>query len=169
MTGSSDEKGSGGLYWTEKRIVSGTDPIEMGKNNSGLGVGGSMTHFAGYVPRLHPSDFEIRTRDGVGVDWPISYADLKASFERIERELPVGGRALAVGRSARLPARPAPRRGRGSVAWEGARELRDRDAGRAGRDHERRLRQPPALHLPRFLPRGLQGECKGIAVDHASA
>ena len=45
----------------------------MGKNNSGVGVGGSMTHFAGYVPRLHPSDFEVRTRDGVAVDWPISY------------------------------------------------------------------------------------------------
>jgi len=87
----SDEKGSGGLYWTDNRIVSGSDPIEMGKNNSGVGVGGSMTHFAGYVPRLHPSDFEVRTRDGVAADWPISYLDLKASFERVERELPVAG------------------------------------------------------------------------------
>ena len=89
----SDEKGAGqaGLYWTDNRIISGSDPIEMGKNNSGQGVGGSMTHFAGYVPRLHPSDFEIRTRDGVGVDWPISYWDLKGSFERVERKLPVAG------------------------------------------------------------------------------
>ena len=63
----------------------------MGKNNSGVGVGGSMTHFAGYVPRLHPSDFEVRSRDGVAVDWPISYWDLKPSFERVERELPVAG------------------------------------------------------------------------------
>jgi choline dehydrogenase-like flavoprotein len=85
----SDEKGSSGLYWTEKRIVSGNDPIEMGKNNSGVGVGGSMTHFAGYVPRLHPSDFDVKTRDGVGADWPISYAELRESFERVERELPV--------------------------------------------------------------------------------
>ena len=33
----SDEKGSGGLYWTDNRIIGGSDPIEMGKNNSGLG------------------------------------------------------------------------------------------------------------------------------------
>src|SRR5437588_1324348 len=50
----SDEAGSHKLYWTDKRIIGGTDPIEMGKNNSGIGVGGSMTHFAGYAPRFHP-------------------------------------------------------------------------------------------------------------------
>ena len=50
----SDEKGAGPIYWTDKRIISGSDPIEMGKNNSGVGVGGSMTHFAGYTPRFHP-------------------------------------------------------------------------------------------------------------------
>ena len=108
----SDEKGSAGLYWTEERVVSGNNPIQMGKNNSGVGVGGSMTHFAGYVPRLHPSDFEVRSRDGVAVDWPISYWDLKPSFERVERELAGRGRALALGRPARLPARPAPDLGR---------------------------------------------------------
>ena len=47
----SDEKGSHALYWTDKRIIGGRDPVEMGKNNSGQGVGGSMTHFAGYTPR----------------------------------------------------------------------------------------------------------------------
>ena len=52
----SDEAGSHELYWTEKRIIGGTDPIEMGKNNSGRGVGGSMVHYAGYCPRFHPSD-----------------------------------------------------------------------------------------------------------------
>jgi len=43
----SDEDGSHALYWNEKRIVGGDDPVEMGKNNSGHGVGGSMVHFAG--------------------------------------------------------------------------------------------------------------------------
>ena len=141
----------------------------MGKNNSGLGVGGSMTHFAGYVPRLHPSDFQMRTRDGVGVDWPISYTELKSSFERIERELPVAGEHWPWGDPHDYPHSPHPIAGAASVAWEGARELRDRDACRAGRDHERHLRQPPALHLSRLLPRRLQGECKGVTVDHASA
>jgi choline dehydrogenase-like flavoprotein len=117
----SDEKGSGGLYWTENRIVSGNDPIQMGKNNSGVGVGGSMTHFAGYVPRLHPSDFETRTRDGVGVDWPITYWELQESFERIERELPVAGEFWPWGDPHGYPHGPHPVAGAASVAWQGAR------------------------------------------------
>ncbi len=118
----SDEKGSAGLYWTDKRIISGSDPIEMGKNNSGVGVGGSMTHFAGYAPRFHPSDFEVRTRDGVAVDWPISYWDLKASFERVELELPVAGQDWPWGDPHSYPHGPHPIAGAASVAWEGARK-----------------------------------------------
>ncbi|HEY7208399.1 MAG TPA: GMC family oxidoreductase [Gaiellaceae bacterium] len=117
----SDEKGSGGIYWTDKRIIGGNDPIQMGKNNSGVGVGGSMTHFAGYTPRFHPSDFEVKTRDGVGADWPISYWDLKASFERLERELPVAGQDWPWGDPHTYPHGPHPIAGAASVAWDGAR------------------------------------------------
>jgi choline dehydrogenase-like flavoprotein len=116
----SDEKGSSPIYWTDKRIISGSDPIEMGKNNSGVGVGGSMTHFAGYVPRLHPSDFDIRTRDGVGFDWPISYAELKPSFERVERELPVAGQDWPWGDPHSYPHAPHPISAAAGVAWRGA-------------------------------------------------
>jgi choline dehydrogenase-like flavoprotein len=116
----SDEKGSHVLYWTDKRIISGSDPIEMGKNNSGVGVGGSMTHFAGYTPRFHPSDFEVRTRDGVAVDWPISYWDLKESFERVELELPVAGQDWPWGDPHSYPHGPHPIAGAASVAWQGA-------------------------------------------------
>jgi choline dehydrogenase-like flavoprotein len=118
----SDEKGSAGLYWTDERIISGNDPIEMGKNNSGVGVGGSMTHFAGYAPRFHPSDFEVRTRDGVAVDWPISYGDLKESFERVERELPVAGQDWPWGDPHSYPHGPHPIAGAATVAWKGARD-----------------------------------------------
>jgi choline dehydrogenase-like flavoprotein len=118
----SDEKGSHPLYWTDKRIISGSDPIEMGKNNSGVGVGGSMTHFAGYAPRFHPSDFEVRTRDGVGADWPISYWDLKESFERVELELPVAGQDWPWGDPHSYPHGPHPIAGAASVAWQGALE-----------------------------------------------
>jgi choline dehydrogenase-like flavoprotein len=117
----SDEKGAGGIYWTDKRIISGNDPISMGKNNSGVGVGGSMTHFAGYTPRFHPSDFETFTRDGVGADWPISYRDLKASFERLERELPVAGQDWPWGDPHGYPHGPHPIAGAATVAREGAR------------------------------------------------
>jgi choline dehydrogenase-like flavoprotein len=118
----SDEKGSAGLYWTDTRIISGNDPIKMGKNNSGVGVGGSMTHFAGYVPRFHPSDFEVRSRDGVGVDWPISYRDLKPYFERVERELPVAGQYWPWGDPHGYPHGAHPVGGAALTAWEGARK-----------------------------------------------
>src|SRR5919199_6937244 len=73
----SDEAGSPTLYWTEPRTIGGADPVPLGSNNSGRGVGGSMIHYAGYTPRFHPSDFSIRSTDGVGADWPIAYADLR--------------------------------------------------------------------------------------------
>jgi choline dehydrogenase-like flavoprotein len=118
----SDEKGSHKLFWTDKRIVGGNDPVQMGKNNSGLGVGGSMTHFAGYTPRFHPSDFETYTRDGVGADWPITYWDLKPHFERCEAELPVAGQYWPWGDPHGYPHGPHPIGGAAEVAWRGARD-----------------------------------------------
>ena len=76
----SDERASHTLYWTDPRQIGGKDPVPLGSNNSGRGVGGSMIHYAGYTPRFHPSDFHTRTADGVGADWPIGYADLKPYY-----------------------------------------------------------------------------------------
>ncbi|MDQ6820082.1 MAG: GMC family oxidoreductase [Actinomycetota bacterium] len=119
----SDEAGSHDLYWTEPRVIGGHDPVELGKNNSGRGVGGSMVHYAGYCPRFHPSDFEIRTRDGVGEDWPISYWDLKRHYERLELELPVAGDYWPWGDPHRYPHTPHPIAGGADVARGGARKL----------------------------------------------
>jgi choline dehydrogenase-like flavoprotein len=73
----SDEAGSARLYWNDLRITGGSEPLEFGANNSGKGVGGSTVHYAGFCPRFHPSDFRVRTLDGVAVDWPMSYEDLE--------------------------------------------------------------------------------------------
>jgi choline dehydrogenase-like flavoprotein len=116
----SDEAGSHELYWTQERVIGGEDPIELGKNNSGRGVGGSMVHYAGYCPRFHPSDFETETRDGVGADWPISYPDLKAHYEELERELPVAGQDWPWGDPHRYPFSPHPIGGAAAVLWKGA-------------------------------------------------
>ena len=89
----SDEKGSHKLYWTEKRITGGEHALALGANNCGQGVGGGSVHWASFTPRLHPSDFHIHSLDGVGVDWPISYADIKPYYELMELELPVSGPA----------------------------------------------------------------------------
>ncbi|MBV9466592.1 MAG: GMC family oxidoreductase [Solirubrobacterales bacterium] len=119
----SDEAGSHALYWTEERIVGGRDPVELGKNNSGRGVGGSMVHYAGYCPRFHPSDFEVRTRDGVGEDWPISYPELKRHYELLELELPVAGERWPWGDPHRYPHTAHPIAGGAELAVQGAREL----------------------------------------------
>jgi choline dehydrogenase-like flavoprotein len=116
----SDEAGAHELYWTEKRIVGGEDPVELGKNNSGRGVGGSMCHYAGYTPRFHPSDFETFSRDGVGHDWPISYAELKPHYERLERELPVAGQDWPWGDPHGYPHAPHPVSGMAERAMYGA-------------------------------------------------
>ena len=112
-------------------ITGGTDPVELGKNNSGHGVGGSMVHYAGYCPRFHPSDFEVRTRDGVGEDWPISYDDLKPHYERLELELPVAGEYWPWGDPHRYPHTAHPDRRRRRRGPRGSAQARDRDARRA--------------------------------------
>jgi choline dehydrogenase-like flavoprotein len=117
----SDEEGSNHLYWTDPRVIGGDDPVELGKNNCGHGVGGSMVHYAGYTPRFHPSDFETRSRDGVGADWPISYLDLKPHYERLEQELPVAGQDWPWGDPHAYPHAPHPICGAAERAWAGAR------------------------------------------------
>ena len=119
----SDEAGSHELYWTEPRVIGGSDPVELGKNNCGRGVGGSMVHYAGYAPRFHPSDFQTARRDGVGADWPVSYWDLKPHYEEIERELPVAGQNWPWGDRHSYPFTPHPISGAAAVLWKGAREL----------------------------------------------
>jgi choline dehydrogenase-like flavoprotein len=119
----SDEAGSHGLYWTEERVIGGEDPVELGKNNSGHGVGGSMVHYAGYCPRFHPSDFEVASRDGVAEDWPIRYGDLRRHYERLELELPVSGDYWPWGDPHRYPHTAHPIAGGADLSTEGARKL----------------------------------------------
>jgi choline dehydrogenase-like flavoprotein len=116
----SDEAGAHGLYWTDERVIGGSDPVELGKNNCGHGVGGSMNHFAGYAPRFHPSDFHIRSSDGVGADWPYGYDELLPHYERLERELPVSGQFWPWGVPHGYPHAPHPIGGAAEVLWQGA-------------------------------------------------
>jgi choline dehydrogenase-like flavoprotein len=119
----SDEAGSHHLYWTEPRVIDGSNPVVLGSNNSGRGVGGSMVHFAGYVPRFHPSDFRTYSHDGVGADWPISYEQLAPYYVAMEEELPAAGQAWPWGAPHRYPHSPHPVSGNGMVLQRGALEL----------------------------------------------
>ena len=119
----SDERGAHTLYWTDPRQIGGADPVPLGSNNSGRGVGGSMVHYAGYTPRFHPSDFRTASTDGVGADWPIAYADLKPYYELIEQELPVAGQDWPWGDPHTYPHHAHPVSGNGSVFLRGTRAL----------------------------------------------
>ena len=116
----SDEAGSWHLYWTQTRIIGGEDPVVMGANNSGRGVGGSMVHYAGYAPRFHPSDFRIHSEDGVGVDWPIAYEELRPHYQLLESELPVAGEHWPWGDPHGYPHAPHPISGAAAHGWRGA-------------------------------------------------
>jgi len=87
----SDELSMTQLGWQDTRLVSGNDPLQLGHNNSGKGVGGGTTHFTGVFLRFHESDFRTRTEDGVGEDWPIRYEDLAPYYDKIEKDIAVSG------------------------------------------------------------------------------
>jgi hypothetical protein len=55
------------------------------------GVGGSTVMWSCHAPRFHPSDFRMRSLDGVGRDWPIDYATLAPYYAINERTMGVSG------------------------------------------------------------------------------
>ncbi len=57
------------------------------------GVGGSTVLYTGHFPRLHPSDFKVRTLDGVADDWPVDYETLAPFFAENDRMMGVSGLA----------------------------------------------------------------------------
>ncbi len=52
-------------------------------------VGGSMILYAGAWPRALPSDFRVRSLDGIADDWPIDYFELLPYFEQTDRDFGV--------------------------------------------------------------------------------
>ncbi len=54
-------------------------------------VGGTTWHWTGNTPRFLPNDFETQRLYGVGVDWPITYADLEPYYLKAEHALGVSG------------------------------------------------------------------------------
>ena len=73
----SDEREQEKLYWTDERITGGDDPLELGINNSGKGVGGSTVHFTMVSLRFRPDWFKSRSRLGYAFDWPIDWEDIE--------------------------------------------------------------------------------------------
>ncbi len=56
-------------------------------------VGGTTLHFSGEAHRLHPAAFKLKSRFGVGADWPLDYAELEPFYCEVERVIGVSGPA----------------------------------------------------------------------------
>ena len=54
-------------------------------------VGGSTVHYGSHYPRFHPSDFRVRSLDGVADDWPLTYDELEPYFDLNDRIMGVSG------------------------------------------------------------------------------
>jgi len=63
-------------------------PIAIANYNA---VGGSSILYSGHFPRFHPSDFKVRSLDGVADDWPISYKELEPYYELNDSIMGVAG------------------------------------------------------------------------------
>ena len=57
------------------------------------GVGGGTVMYAAHFPRLHPSDFRVRSLDGIADDWPLNYDRLEPYFAENDRMMGVSGLA----------------------------------------------------------------------------
>ena len=54
-------------------------------------LGGRTNHWGRHVPRFGPYDFKAKSRDGLGMDWPISYDDVAPYYDRTEKLIGVSG------------------------------------------------------------------------------
>ena len=70
-------------------------PVDVGETDLSpamySAVGGSTVHFSGFWMRLTPSDFRVKTLDGVADDWPITYEELAPFYDDVDNFLGVAG------------------------------------------------------------------------------
>jgi len=89
-----------GRYWSgnpNRRQAAADYPIDDSDSDISAvlynGVGGGTVIYAAHWQRNMPSDFRVRTLDGVGDDWPLTYEDLAPFYERVEADFGVSGLA----------------------------------------------------------------------------
>jgi choline dehydrogenase-like flavoprotein len=123
------------------------------------GVGGGTVLYAAHFPRLHPSDFRVRTLDGVADDWPIDYRTLEPFFALNDRMMGVAslaGDPAYPPKEAALP--PLPLGRTGEVMGRAMNKLGwhwwPSDGAIASRDYEGRAR---CINLGHCMPACAQG------------
>jgi choline dehydrogenase-like flavoprotein len=56
-----------------------------------IGFGGSSNCWYGCTPRFLPNDFQMKTKYGVGEDWPIQYNELDPYYTEVENLMNISG------------------------------------------------------------------------------
>jgi choline dehydrogenase-like flavoprotein len=81
----------GKFDWDDRRWVAGNEELRLGHVRDGRGVGGGTLHYGAVALRFWQEDFERFSRDGVGRDWPIPYAEMVPYYDQVEREMRLAG------------------------------------------------------------------------------
>ena len=152
---------------TDYPVNDDNSPMKVANFN---GVGGGTMIYTAHWPRLHPSDFRVKSLDGVADDWPVDYWTLERFYAENDRMMGVSGLAGDPG----VPPQPS------ADAADPARQ--DRHALRPGdeqarlalvavRHHDRhhRLRRPREVHQSRPLHAGLRAGRQGQHRHHLLA
>jgi len=118
---SNSEANGGKIIWSEPRVYAGRDAVVP---KTGVGVGGGTLAWLGVMPRFHHADFRTHSTEGVGVDWPISYEDLRPYYHKVETEFGVAGECGPFApESYELPMPPHPMNWHAQLLAKGARAL----------------------------------------------
>ncbi|MED5314833.1 MAG: GMC family oxidoreductase, partial [Pseudomonadota bacterium] len=81
------------LKWSEPAVSESGDHKIEHAFNAGSGTGGSAIHHYGVWLRMHEGDFSLKKDHGVGLDWPLNYADLAPHYDRVQAEVGLSGDA----------------------------------------------------------------------------
>jgi choline dehydrogenase-like flavoprotein len=112
-----------GRYWSgnpNRRQSPADYPIDDAQSDISAvlynAVGGGTVIYAAHWQRNLPSDFRVRTLDGVADDWPLTYEDLQPFYEKVEGDFGVSGLAgdpaFPAGKGPPLPPPPLAAMGR---------------------------------------------------------
>jgi choline dehydrogenase-like flavoprotein len=82
------------LKWATPHVneFGGKDRIHFNMN-TGRGYGGAAAHHYGVWPRFDEADFNVKSTHGRGLDWPISYEDVRPYYDRVQDFVGMSGDA----------------------------------------------------------------------------
>ena len=126
--------------------------------------------YTAHYPRLHPSDFKVKTLDGVADDWPIDYETLEPFFAENDRMTGVSGLAGDPAYpSTQPPMPPMPLGKSGQRFGRAMNKLGWHWWPSDTADRHGRLRRPRPLHQSRPLHAGLRAGRQGQHRHHLLA